>query len=150
MELTAADDSSSSDRPILTRLLPAALLWAQHQQQFQLMRNEGEAHTRCCLCTWLLCCCMLLHSVFISACVVQPDHRPTIMQGGSCLCAWLLRGFWHVHLATFLADQSRCTVACSAATQLPDCNKVILYCTQSHSCAIDQGLIKVLVPDLQA
>lgn len=39
MEMTADTGAGSS---VLQRLLPDALLWGQHMQQFALMRNEGE------------------------------------------------------------------------------------------------------------
>lgn len=40
LEMTAAEGAATS---LLQQLLPDALLWTQHMQQFALMRNEGES-----------------------------------------------------------------------------------------------------------
>lgn len=44
-QATAAGGEEPGSAAAASQLLPDALLWHQHQQQFQTVRNEGE--TRC-------------------------------------------------------------------------------------------------------
>lgn len=65
LELAAADADSAEGQPSgsgsssASQLLPDALLWKQHQQQFHTMRNEG-AQLTCMLAYAVRPRCMLL------------------------------------------------------------------------------------------